>query len=103
MQNLRNQFGNRQALIDYVQTLAPWAEGDASEIQGGLSQGLEKLQAIDPINYGKTRNFADGKITQLSPYVHHGIIDLNQIRNETLKRCNQPEQISKFEIGRAHV
>ena len=96
MQNLRNQFGNRQALIDYVQTLAPWAEGDASEIQGGLSQGLEKLQAIDPINYGKTRNFADGKITQLSPYVHHGIIDLNQIRNEALRHCSQPEQIIKF-------
>ena len=81
MRNLQNQFENRQALVNYVQKLAPWAEGDASEIKGGLSQGLEKLQAIDPINYGNTRNFSDGKITRLSPYVHHGIIDLNQIRN----------------------
>ena len=96
MKTLKTDFTNRDELIVYVKDLAPWAWGEASSICGGHDQANKLLQKIDPINYGKTRNFGDGKVTKLSPYIHHGIIDLNDIRNNALSKCSQPEQITKF-------
>ncbi len=60
-----------------------------------------KLAAIDPIAYANTRNYGDGAITRLSPYIHHGILSLNEVRNHALTRCSEPVQIGKFiqELG----
>ena len=35
---------------------------------------LQRVWKIDPINYGKTRNFIDGAVTYLSPYISRGVI-----------------------------
>ena len=35
---------------------------------------LDAIDDIDPINYAKTRNFKNGKVTRLSPYISRGII-----------------------------
>jgi len=43
---------------------------------GGRQQALIKLANIDVIHYGKTRNFLNGHVTQLSPYLRHGCITL---------------------------
>lgn len=96
MPTLQKQFDTRKNLIEYVKALAPWAEGSASEICGGRKQAEKKLANIDPINYGCTRNYGDGKVTQLSPYIHHGILSLNEVRNYALKKCNERQQITKF-------
>jgi len=96
MNTLKKQFKHRDELIAFVQSLAPWAEGPASPIQGGRQQAEMKLQAIDPIAYARTRNFGDGKISGLSPYIHHGVLSLNEVRNHALTLCQQPEQITKF-------
>ena len=37
------------------------------------------LEQIDPVRYSKSRNFIDGAVTQLSPYVSRGVIDGKQI------------------------
>lgn len=99
--SLPTKFENREALIALVKTLCPWAQGNASPITGGRKAAEEKLAAIDPIKYGRTRNFSDGHITRLSPYVSRGIISLDEIRNHALLQCSQPVQIIKFlqELG----
>jgi len=96
MNFLQNQFNSREDLITHVKTLAPWAEGEHSYIQGTRQKAERKLKAIDPINYGSTRNFANGNITHLSPYIHHGILSLNEVRNYALTKCAKPVQIVKF-------
>lgn len=96
MHSLPKTFQNREELIEHVKKLAPWAEGEASPILGGHKQAYKKLDKIDPINYGKSRNFGTGKVTKLSPYIHHGIINLNEVRNHALSKCQLPEQITKF-------
>lgn len=93
---LQKQFGDRAALVAYVKALAPWAEGERSYIQGGRSKAERKLAAIKPIAYARTRNFGDGNITRLSPYIHHGVMSLNEIRNHALTLCSEPVQITKF-------
>lgn len=96
MIELKKQFASRDDLIAFVQLLAPWAEGEPSNIQGSRQIAEMKLQDIDPIGYSRTRNFGDGKITRLSPYIHHGVLSLNEVRNHALTMCKQPEQITKF-------
>jgi len=96
MRSLQKQFDNRENLITYVKELAPWAEGESSSIHGGRQKAESKLEAIDPIAYARTRNFADGKITRLSPYIHHGILSLNEVRNHALNKFSEPVQITKF-------
>ena len=93
---LQKNFDSRESLITYVSELAPWAEGECSYIQGGRQKAKRKLSAIEPIDYARTRNFGDGKITRLSPYIHHGIMSLNEVRNHALTKCNEPVQITKF-------
>jgi deoxyribodipyrimidine photo-lyase len=101
MQILQKQFRNPDELVAYVKDLAPWAAGERSYIQGGRQKAAMKLAAIEPITYARTRNFGDGHITRLSPYIRHGILSLNEVRNHALNKCSQPVQITKFiqELG----
>lgn len=96
MQNLQKKFTSRDDLVTYVKSLTPWAEGERSYIQGGREKALSKLSNIDPVTYGKSRNYGDGKITRLSPYIHHGILSLNEVRNHALTKCQDPAEITKF-------
>lgn len=96
MQELQKKFENRDALVGYLKALTPWAEGERSYIRGGRQRAEMKLGNIDPVAYAETRNFGDGKITRLSPYIHHGILSLNAVRNDALTKCGHPGEITKF-------
>jgi deoxyribodipyrimidine photo-lyase len=39
----------------------------------------ELIDKIDPLKYARTRNFIDGKVTYLSPYLSRGVITLPQV------------------------
>ncbi|PZX53382.1 deoxyribodipyrimidine photo-lyase [Algoriphagus ratkowskyi] len=39
----------------------------------------KRIRAIDLENYGATRNFKDGAVTRLSPYISRGVISTKQI------------------------
>lgn len=57
---------------------------------------LEKIESIDPIAYGKTRNYIDGDITYLSPYISRGVISTKQMVESVLARGYRVEQIESF-------
>jgi deoxyribodipyrimidine photo-lyase len=38
-----------------------------------------QIAAIDPVQYGKTRNFTDRAVTRLSPYISRGVISTRQV------------------------
>lgn len=56
---------------------------------------LNRLENIDPVKYARTRNFIDGDVTYLSPYISRGVISLRQVAKHVLKN-HQPSQIEKF-------
>ena len=56
----------------------------------------QRLKTIDPIKYGKTRNFTNGAVTHLSPYISRGIISTKMIFFDVLNRGYNPKQIEKF-------
>ncbi len=101
MKKLIKNFQSRNSLIEYVKGLSEWSEGNASNIIGGTKPAYDKLNHIDPAEYGRTRNFGNGKITKLSAYIHHGIISLNEVRNFALKIYPDVKNSEKFvqELG----
>ncbi len=57
---------------------------------------LNRIDSIDPIAYGKTRNFVDGAVTRLSPYISRGVISTRQVLDALLNKGYQPDKIEKI-------
>ena len=57
---------------------------------------IQRIRHIDPIKYGATRNFINGSVTHLSPYISRGIISTKFILSEVINRGYKPQQIEKF-------
>jgi deoxyribodipyrimidine photo-lyase len=49
-------------------------------------QLLDKIEKIIPSAYAKTRNFVDGDVTYLSPYISRGVISTKQIYQSLINR-----------------
>jgi len=71
-------------------------ENDIPLFPTAYKEILLRITKVDPIKYGKTRNFIDGAVTKLSPYISRGVISTKQVLNETLKRGYQLKSIEKF-------
>jgi deoxyribodipyrimidine photo-lyase len=60
------------------------------------SKIIDKIEAIDPIRYGYTRNYLDGAVSRLSPYISRGVITTRMVFESLLNRGFQPVEIEKF-------
>ncbi|OSZ80293.1 hypothetical protein CAP36_03315 [Chitinophagaceae bacterium IBVUCB2] len=47
---------------------------------------LERIDQIDPVQYATSRNFLDGAVTYLSPYISRGVISCHQIFQSLLSK-----------------
>lgn len=57
---------------------------------------IERINQIEPIHYRKTRNFIDGAVTYLSPYISRGVISVKQVQEATLARGFNTATVEKF-------
>lgn len=60
------------------------------------SEIISQIEVIDPIRYGKTRNYIDGAVTKLSPYIARGVISTRQVALSVLSRGFKPYEIESF-------
>lgn len=60
------------------------------------SKIIEQIHAVDPVKYGADRNYLNGSVSHLSPYISRGIISTNFVFTEVLKQGYQTAQIGKF-------
>jgi deoxyribodipyrimidine photo-lyase len=51
---------------------------------------LERLENIDVVNYAASRNYIDGAVTYLSPYISRGVISLPFVKEQILKKYSYP-------------
>jgi deoxyribodipyrimidine photo-lyase len=56
---------------------------------------IERLENIDAANYAATRNFIDGAVTYLSPYISRGVISLPQVKQQIVEN-HKPYQVQKI-------
>ena len=57
---------------------------------------IERVNQINPIQYGKTRNFVNGAVTYLSPYISRGVIGVKQVQDSVLAKGHHPATIENF-------
>lgn len=57
---------------------------------------IKRIGAIDPEKYGKTRNYLDGAVTYLSPYISRGVISTKMVYDSLMDRGFEPLRIGKI-------
>lgn len=57
---------------------------------------LQQLDQINPLAYTKSRNFTNGAVTRLSPYISRGVIDTKTILEHLIQRGFKFNQLEKF-------
>lgn len=76
-------------------------EADAGTQRGGRIAALAALQRVRPQPYERSRNFLNGEVTRLSPYIRHGVLTLAEVRDFALAQVKTPDDAGKFinELG----
>ena len=62
----------------------------------GRRAALERLRAINPARYSRSRNFLSGAVTRLSPYIRHGILELAEVRDAVIARGLPTKDVEKL-------
>ena len=57
---------------------------------------LALIDAFDPVAYAKSRNYSDGAVSRLSPYISRGVISTRLVYERLLKRGIKFYQMEKF-------
>ena len=57
---------------------------------------LKRIDEIDPLKYARSRNFIDGDVTYLSPYISRGVITVKMIKDRIFMRGYKSYEIEKF-------
>jgi deoxyribodipyrimidine photo-lyase len=57
---------------------------------------LAQLDHTDPVKYATDRNFIDGHVSYLSPYISRAVISTKQVLESLLAKGFAPEQMEKF-------
>jgi len=84
----RLESANREAITARVRQLSPGLSADdtnISEFRGGRLHAKQRLDALNPSEYGATRNHLSGSVTRLSPYIRHGVISTVDVRDRALE------------------
>ncbi len=57
---------------------------------------LQRVDRIDPVKYGNTRNYLNGAVSYLSPYISRGVISTKLVFNHLIERGFHAERMEKF-------
>lgn len=57
---------------------------------------IASIKKVDPIAYGRTRNFINGAVSALSPYISRGVISTRQVMTHLMQKGYKFYQIEKF-------
>ncbi len=56
----------------------------------------ERIGMINPLQYAKTRNYINGAVTYLSPYISRGVITVKQVMDTAIQKGYKLYEIEKF-------
>lgn len=92
---------DQQERLHYIKRQFPLASGPhlTSAFAGGRGAALKKLHAIDAVAYQKNRNFLNGAVTHLSPYLRHGCITLREAFDQVNNQFGSAAEKLLFEFA----
>jgi deoxyribodipyrimidine photo-lyase len=73
----------------------------SERIRGGRAAAEAALAKVRPAEYARSRNFLDGAVTRLSPYLRHGVLTLAEVRDHALNAVQRAGDAEKLvnELG----
>ena len=96
MKQLPSNFDNREALTALIaETFDPvlmQGHRQPSPIHGQVLSEAELAESIQPARYARTRNFYDGAVSRLSPFVRQGIVDRKTLASIALAGGAKPAE-----------
>jgi len=57
---------------------------------------VDKIKQVQPLKYAADRNFIDGSVTRLSPYISRGVISTRDVLESVLNAGYEAHKIEKF-------
>jgi len=92
---------DHQERLHYIKRQFPMAKGPDlnSEWAGGRLAAARKLSSIDAATYSRNRNFLNGAVTHLSPYLRHGCLTLNETFASIKKRFGTEAEKLLFQLA----
>lgn len=96
---MRRNFSSREDLAAYLAQEFPEAhdlDPHISPMQGGAREAARRLSEIVPDRYGFDRNYLNGHVTRLSPYIRHGLLTLRQAKDYAFTRVKDRLHAAKF-------
>ena len=78
----------RTERLQYIRRLFPQATGSflGDDWRGGRQEALKRINTIDAEAYTRNRNFLNGSVSHLSPYLRHGCLTLKEASDNVLNR-----------------
>ncbi len=61
-----------------------------------IEEILARIEEIDPVEYGRTRNYLSGAVTRLSPYLSRGVISTKNVLDAVLKKGYKFYEYERF-------
>jgi deoxyribodipyrimidine photo-lyase len=80
--------------LQYVRRMFPQATGSflGEAWRGGRQEALRRLKTTDIDAYGRNRNFLNGAVSKLSPYLRHGCLTLQETSGNVRGRYGAESQ-----------
>ena len=85
---------DRVERLQYIKRMFPLATGSflGDAWRGGRQEALRRLNTTDIEAYGRNRNFLNGAVSKLSPYLRHGCLTLSETSNNVQERYGAQSQ-----------
>jgi len=97
LETLPKKFASREALVQQVLAISPpELQPLISDIRGGREAMAKTLHDFDVTQYALTRNYLNGQVSKLSPYIRHGLITTQSLYNLVRTQVSQSSEIEKF-------
>lgn len=101
---MKREFASREELITYLRQQFPESAARDTHVSptlGGRKAAETALQQVEPSKYSSTRNFLNGAVTRLSPYLRYGVLSLAEVRDMVLAKVRHQEDAVKLvnELG----
>lgn len=86
--DMRRDFDDRDDMLAYLRQEFPQAvarDAHVTDTIGGRKAAEARLQHVQAGKpYSKTRNYLDGAVSRLSPYIRYGVLHLAEVRDYAL-------------------
>lgn len=101
---MRRDFEGRDEMIAYLRDEFPRAYATDPNVSegfiGGRKEAEKRLKQVKTGKaYEKTRNYLDGAVSRLSPYLRYGVLSLAEVRDFALDQAGQSAYKFVNELG----